>query len=120
MKEIFNFKIAIIILSLLFVPIVVNATITCNDGTPSPTCEDCHTGCCSRHGGCTDNPNNNSNSYNYEDEDKTTDNYEEYSVDDDWDKTTKKETNDDDNTIRNILTLLSIAGVSFAIGKVYK
>ncbi len=26
--------------------------ITCNDGTTSPTCQDCHRGCCSWHGGC--------------------------------------------------------------------
>ena len=26
--------------------------ITCNDGTISPTCKDCHRGCCSWHGGC--------------------------------------------------------------------
>lgn len=26
--------------------------VTCNDGTVSPTCKDCHRGCCSYHGGC--------------------------------------------------------------------
>lgn len=32
-------------------PVLKN--IICNDGTPSPTCKDCHRGCCSHHGGCT-------------------------------------------------------------------
>lgn len=32
------------------VPTVDN--IICNDGTVSPTCQDCHRGCCSYHGGC--------------------------------------------------------------------
>lgn len=26
--------------------------ITCNDGTRSPTCSTCSSGCCSGHGGC--------------------------------------------------------------------
>jgi hypothetical protein len=26
--------------------------ITCNDGTRSPTCTECSSGCCSGHGGC--------------------------------------------------------------------
>ena len=64
----------------LITPIIVKANIICNDGETSPTCEDCHKGCCSGHGGCTDNPNHsnsgsnsnnksNSNSYFKEDED---------------------------------------------------
>lgn len=32
-------------------PVLQN--VICNDGTPSPTCKDCHRGCCSHHGGCT-------------------------------------------------------------------
>lgn len=58
---------------LLIIPISVNANIICNDGTESPTCLDCHTGCCSKHNGCTNNvnhysskeiiKNNNDNSY---------------------------------------------------------
>jgi hypothetical protein len=28
-------------------------TIICNDGTRSPTCTSCDSGCCSGHGGCT-------------------------------------------------------------------
>ena len=43
-------------LFLLFIiflfPICVKANIMCNDGTTSPSCADCHRGCCSRHGGC--------------------------------------------------------------------
>lgn len=30
----------------------VFANIMCNDGTRSPSCGDCHRGCCSHHGGC--------------------------------------------------------------------
>ena len=30
----------------------VFANIMCNDGTRSPSCTDCHRGCCSHHGGC--------------------------------------------------------------------
>lgn len=47
----------------LMIPIGVNANIMCNDGTISASCTDCHTGCCSRHGGCTDNPNNGGGGY---------------------------------------------------------
>ena len=31
---------------------LVSANIMCNDGSESPTCSDCHQGCCSWHGGC--------------------------------------------------------------------
>lgn len=48
-----NKKICVFIIALLFlIPIQVSAYITCNDGTTSPSCSDCHRGCCSRHGGC--------------------------------------------------------------------
>lgn len=30
------------------------AYITCKDGTKSPTCTTCSSGCCSGHGGCAD------------------------------------------------------------------
>jgi len=50
----------IILILLLSIPIVAKANIVCNDGTESPTCLDCHTGCCSGHKGCANNPN-----YNY-------------------------------------------------------
>lgn len=42
----------LIILFIVLVPTVVNANIRCNDGTISPSCGDCHRGCCSHHGGC--------------------------------------------------------------------
>ena len=66
-KKIFIFSIVFILL----IPFCVNANIICNDGTESPTCQDCHTGCCSDHDGCTENPNHynnydgNGNSYIY-------------------------------------------------------
>ena len=50
-----------LVIVLLLIPLTVYANIECNDGTISPSCSDCHTGCCSRHGGCTDNPNSSSN-----------------------------------------------------------
>lgn len=53
-------NIIITIFLLLIIPITVSANIICNDGTESSTCQECHTGCCSGHNGCTDNPNNNS------------------------------------------------------------
>lgn len=55
-------KLVFILVILFIIPIVANAKITCNDGTTSPTCETCHTGCCSGHDGCTDSPHNNYNS----------------------------------------------------------
>lgn len=45
----------IIILLVFILPINVKANIICNDGTVSNSCQDCHQGCCSKHGGC-DNP----------------------------------------------------------------
>ena len=41
-----------ILLLVIFIPLSVNANIMCNDGTVSPSCADCHRGCCSHHGGC--------------------------------------------------------------------
>ena len=43
---------------------VVSANIMCNDGTESPSCADCHSGCCSHHGGCASGGSYTSNSYN--------------------------------------------------------
>ena len=43
-------------------PKVVFANIMCNDGTVSPSCTDCHQGCCSWHGGCASNYSNYSTS----------------------------------------------------------
>ena len=39
---------------------IVRANIVCNDGSISPTCQDCHRGCCSHHGGCSSNPGSSS------------------------------------------------------------
>lgn len=46
----------------------VSANIMCNDGTRSPSCTDCHRGCCSHHGGCASGGNSyssGSNNYSY-------------------------------------------------------
>lgn len=47
-------KVVVIALLMIFIiyPVEVFANITCNDGTISPSCSDCHQGCCSHHGGC--------------------------------------------------------------------
>ena len=47
-----------ILIIFLLSPMIVNANIICNDGTTSPSCLDCHRGCCSSHGGCSTNTNN--------------------------------------------------------------
>ena len=56
----------------LIFPLMVKANIMCNDGTESPSCKDCHQGCCSHHGGC-------ANNYYYDDYDED----EYYEEDDD-------------------------------------
>lgn len=60
--------IVLILISFFLFPLSVNANILCNDGTYSPSCQDCHRGCCSHHGGCATNSNNSySNNYsNYD------------------------------------------------------
>ena len=42
----------LILLFALIIPINVSANIMCNDGSVSKSCQDCHRGCCSHHGGC--------------------------------------------------------------------
>ena len=48
-------KRAFIIILILFSFLIVNANIICNDGSVSKSCKTCHRGCCSRHGGCSNN-----------------------------------------------------------------
>ena len=36
----------------VMLPVDNAGSLVCNDGTLSPTCDSCHSGCCSRHGGC--------------------------------------------------------------------
>lgn len=57
MKKIF----VVLIIAFSIFPMIVKANIICNDGTTSSSCETCHTGCCSGHDGCTDNPHKNNN-----------------------------------------------------------
>lgn len=63
------------LLTILFVfvssPLIVSANIVCNDGTTSPTCTDCHSGCCSHHGGCAVNSSTDYDDYNYESDDSS-------------------------------------------------
>ena len=51
-----------ILLMMILLPISVRANIVCNDGTVSPSCGDCHRGCCSHHGGCSSSGSSNTNS----------------------------------------------------------
>ena len=48
-------KRAFIIILILFSFLIVNANIICNDGSVSKSCKTCHKGCCSKHGGCSNN-----------------------------------------------------------------
>lgn len=52
--------VCLLVMVLLLMPITVSANIICNDGTVSPSCTDCHRGCCSRHGGCSASTSNDS------------------------------------------------------------
>lgn len=61
MKKCF-YRIVEFVLLMMFLPIVVNANIVCNDGTISPSCGDCHKGCCSSHGGCSNSSSSSSSS----------------------------------------------------------
>lgn len=45
----------LLLILLLVFPCSIKANIVCNDGTISPSCGDCHRGCCSHHGGCSSN-----------------------------------------------------------------
>lgn len=62
MKKISYRIIGIIVLLMIFLPTGVNANIVCNDGTVSPSCGDCHRGCCSHHGGCSSGASSSSSS----------------------------------------------------------
>ncbi len=56
-------RIIVLFLAMLtFYPIAVKANIVCNDGTTSPSCTDCHRGCCSKHGGCSGSSSSSSSS----------------------------------------------------------
>lgn len=52
----------IVMLIIISFPIIANANIICNDGTVSKSCNDCHQGCCSKHGGCSSGGSNSGSS----------------------------------------------------------
>lgn len=60
MKRSFCCIIKVFTLLMIFTFPAVNANIICNDGTESPSCGDCHRGCCSHHGGCSNGASNGS------------------------------------------------------------
>ncbi len=62
MKRFFKILIFIFFIQMTFMPIIVKANILCNDGTISPSCGDCHRGCCSHHGGCSSGSSHGSSS----------------------------------------------------------
>ena len=56
-------KIFLILFFCLLFPVTVDANITCNDGTTSPSCSVCSQGCCSHHGGCLSSSSKRDNNY---------------------------------------------------------
>lgn len=74
------------VIIVLTTPIFISAKIMCNDGTQSPSCYDCHGGCCSGHGGCADN-------YKFNDNDNNNYANDNYMITPDE----RYETNDDEN-----------------------
>lgn len=93
MKKILKF----LILIFLFFPLIVNANILCNDGTYSPSCTDCHQGCCSHHGGCASSVDKKkkitTKSYSYN---KSNNSYSSYSTFDDSSNSDKSDISDFD------------------------
>jgi len=53
---------SLLLLVTILIPLNVKANITCKDGTTSPSCMDCHRGCCSHHGGCASTSSSSSSS----------------------------------------------------------
>jgi len=112
----------VIILSVLLVPLNVKANIMCNDGEPSPTCQDCHQGCCSHHGGCKTNYDyQNYNNYEYSDY-SNDDNEEEYEYDDEEyedDEEDDEEEYDEKSLLvfSGLYGMASIGTVGYAIAK---
>ncbi len=51
-------RFCLLLICVLIFPCAIKANIMCNDGTVSPTCGDCHRGCCSHHGGCSSSYSN--------------------------------------------------------------
>jgi hypothetical protein len=98
----------LLIIFLLVLPITARANIICNDGTESSRCQDCHRGCCSGHGGCTDNPNHysNSNSDSYNINEPTTHVYNSNSY-----NTTQDDDEIEDEDIK--YGILTVSAVSF-------
>lgn len=98
MKKGFYCIIGIFTLLIILFPTVVNANIVCNDGTVSPSCSDCHKGCCSKHGGCSSGASNNSSSSS-----GTTDNYSNNnSLSSDSNYAVQYSTKSNDNSIRRV------------------
>ena len=135
-------KIIILVLIFLATPYYVKANIICNDGTVSASCGDCHRGCCSRHGGCsnsqsTSSSNTSSNYYynggynSYSNSDESASSSSQNIVDNNNYNNTDTSSNeadnisdelsddssDDSSTIGGIITIAAIAGTVYAIKK---
>lgn len=97
------------IILLLLVTIPVHANIICNDGTESPSCTNCHSGCCSHHGGCANNnyENNSESNSNYNNESTKRENSMNTSV---------KDTTISDE-LRSLLEIAGVAGISYGAFK---
>lgn len=61
-KAIIAFIFLLLIVIIISFAFNVKANVICNDGTTSTTCSVCDRGCCSKHGGCSDNEDNSNNS----------------------------------------------------------
>lgn len=68
----------------------------CNDGSRSPSCSDCHQGCCSHHGGCA---TDNSSYYNNAIEDSKTENYSETESNESYNESEEIEENENSDEI---------------------
>ena len=119
----------VFLLFFLLCPVVVNANIMCNDGTRSPSCGDCHQGCCSHHGGCASNysVDDNQSSYNrssHYDYNDNYDNYDEYDYDydyyDDDHYDYYEDFEDDDDSILSVGDVLGIGTIGALVYSVTK
>ena len=105
-------------LVIILYPISSRANIMCNDGTYSPTCGDCHRGCCSHHGGCA------SNYSSYQSESRYETSYE--SIDDEpiiestYDEIDEDIENDNDDSSSGIAELGLLGGIAAFIYSISK
>ncbi|MBR3898179.1 MAG: hypothetical protein IKJ43_02730 [Bacilli bacterium] len=108
-------KNCVLLLLLVIIPLNVKANIMCNDGTESPTCTDCHRGCCSWHGGCRTYSNNhyyqNNNNDEYYEEDEEDSNIEETNEESNTEEVNNELTETEKITITAALSIAIFVGM---------